>query len=51
MLTFLLERIHLKGMGIPHTWVKVDGNARTSGYITCHLSGADVVRGALNAIF
>jgi hypothetical protein len=40
-----------KSIGIPNKWVKVDGNVRTSGHITCHLSGPDVQRGALNAIF
>jgi hypothetical protein len=40
-----------KSIGIPNKWVKVDGYVRTREYTTCHLSGPDVKRGALNAIF
>jgi hypothetical protein len=40
-----------KSIGILNKWVKVVGNVRRSGYMTCHLSGPDVERGLLNAIF
>ena len=45
------RKLKKKSIGILNKWVKVDRNVRRSGYITCHLSGPDVERGVLNAIF
>ena len=40
-----------KSINIQNKWVNVDGNVRTTGYITRHPSGPHVERGALKAIF